>query len=176
MTTEKTERVRQEIAEMHEGGLTAEQIAQELGLSVQTVRHHMNELAIQTEPLGWANANKFLGNIIQDYQLGVPIAEIVRKYETTVYSVTKILIQEGVFAAGQAARKRERENRERLIVDAYNQGMRVLDIATNLQVSQAHIYVVLARRGIKPSRRGLVLTSEASRLSDTEDSDDNFRT
>lgn len=155
-TTEKREMIRQEVSQMHEAGLKADEIAHELELSVQTVRHYMRELAIESEPEGWANAQKFLGDIIEAYKLGVAVAEIARKFETSIYCVTRVLIQEGVFAEGQLMRKQEKENREQLVVDAYQQGMRVLDIASQLQISQAHIYVVLARHGIMPARRARI--------------------
>ncbi len=146
----------QEIAdalEMHNAGLGPEKIAEELQVSISTVYHYLGLAKAVRGPQGWEQAEKFLGDIIKDYLNGENMTAIAMKYNTTRYCVEKVLIQEHVLSQGVEVRADMRKTHEQVIVEAYNSNKRIVDIAVQHQVGQAQIYTILARHGIRPSRR-----------------------
>lgn len=140
-------------AEMSAAGLSPDDIARELEVSVQSVYRYLKMMAIEKEPKGWTEAVKHVGEICEDYKDGVSVAEIARRYETTQYCVRLILHTENEFANSSEARRLAREAKEQLVVDAYNGGQRIVDISVQQGVGQGHIYTILARHGIRPGRR-----------------------
>lgn len=140
-------------AEMKAAGMTPDDIARELEVSVQSVYRYLKMMAVTREPKGWTEAVKHVGEICEDYNDGASVAEIARRYETTEYCVREILHAENEFVGSSEARRLAREAKEQLVIDAYNAGQRIVDISAQQGVGQGHIYTILARHGIRPGRR-----------------------
>lgn len=147
--------LRADALQMYEANMPIEDIASELGVSVSTIYRYLKDLAVGNEPDGWEEAIKFTGEIVRDYLEGVQIAEISRRYNVQRYAVEKILSIENVLNSPerQARLQERRAVSDKVIIDAYQSGMRVLEISSQHNISQAYIYVVLTRNGIKPSRK-----------------------
>ncbi len=151
MTRREIETLRADAVQMFEAGMEIPDIATELGVSVPTVYRYLKTLAVDQAPEGWDEAVRATGEIVRDYAEGVPISEIARRYGTTRYCVEKLLVAEGAHVGSR--RKQAREDREKLVVEAYRSGARIVDIAEQHGISTSYVYTVLARHKIAPTRR-----------------------
>ena len=141
----------QEVIKMHEGGLSIEAIATEMGLGNQTVRRILKDHGQDTSRRVTSDKTIDEDGVAQAYADGRPIPEIIAKFHINHQKLYQILKTHDV-EVRKVSEAEITEVRMDRAIDMYKAGWPLWGIKNETGISQPALHAELHRRNI-PLRR-----------------------
>lgn len=153
MTKQKLSERDEEIVRMRQAGLPREAVADEMNVSVGTVRNV--EIAAGIAQPREAGSPEILSDsveqVIEKYNSGARVFDILREHNLTYTRLYKLLADNNVPVRKIAnADARERQLDE--AVAMYEQGVRIVEITSETGVNQPTLHAELHARGVELRR------------------------
>lgn len=101
-----------------------------------------------SEKSGNKFSRKFKDSIVLDYNNGLRVSEICKKYETNKYSVRHVLLYAGVPLGRDVKRKPITQSETMRIIKEFNGGARVKYLCSKYNLSVAGVGKILHRNGV----------------------------
>ena len=138
----KKEENKEKTAELYNSGLKIREIAESIGVSVGTVNRDIKELREEGKVKN-INKKEIEKSVLELYNQGVEIKEIAERLKLPVGTIniyTKKLRKEGIIQSRKLIKSIEMQETKEKILELYNQGIKIEEIAKKLDLSDSTVY------------------------------------
>lgn len=157
-------KLRKKIAKEYQEGKSSEQLGLEYNLSPQTIVNTVRRqgFPIRSNGRGSKISIEYRRAIAKWYQEGKTSQQLGLEYDLSPETIIKIVRSQGVKIRLPGITKgitivkgtTEREKRNALIIEKYQNGVRVLDLCKEYNLERSHIYRIFDKHGVKVRKSG----------------------